>query len=92
MRRPSVDTGELAEPWYRARSRADIGSAVRKARQRQGANQIDFAARAGVSRSTLQRLERGDDVSLDALLAVLAALGLEAILVSRGAQWTVGPR
>ena len=87
-----MGTGELAEPWYRARSRADIASAVRKARRRLGANQIDFAARAGVSRSTLQRLERGDDVSLDALLAVFAELGLEAILVPRGAQLTVGPR
>jgi transcriptional regulator with XRE-family HTH domain len=87
-----MGTGEPLEPWYRARSRADIGSAVRKARQRRGANQIDIAARAGVSRSTLQRLERGDDVSLDAVLAVLAELGLEAILVSRGAQLTVGPR
>lgn len=87
-----MDTGELAGPWYRARSRTDIGSAVRKARQRRGANQFDFAARAGLSRSTLQRLERGDDVSLDALLAVLAELGLEAILVPRGAQLTVGPQ
>lgn len=78
--------------WYRARSRRDIGSAVRKARKREGANQIDLAERTGVSRSTVQRLERGDDVSVEALLTCLAELGLEAILVPRGARLTVGVR
>lgn len=83
---------ENAEPWYRARSRDDIGSAVRKARKREGANQVDLARRAAVSRSTLQRLERGDDVSVDALLSVLGELGLEAIIVPRGASLTVRAR
>jgi len=87
-----MTTSEAPEPWYRARSRDDIGSAVRKARKRQNANQVDLADRAGVSRSTVQRLERGDDVSVDALLSTLAELGLEAILVPRGARVTVSQR
>lgn len=87
-----MTTDEAHEPWYRARSRDDIGSAVRKARKRQSANQVDLADRAGVSRSTVQRLERGDDVSVDALLSTLAELGLEAILVPRGARVTVSQR
>lgn len=78
--------------WYRARSRRDIGAAVRKARKREGANQIDLAERTGVSRSTVQRLERGDDVSVEALLNCLAELGLEAIIVPRGAHLTVSAR
>jgi transcriptional regulator with XRE-family HTH domain len=82
-------TNEPQQPWYRARSRDDIGSAVRKARKRTGTSQVDFADNARVSRSTVQRLERGDDVSVDAVLAALAELGLEAILVPRGAQITV---
>ncbi|MBU1250032.1 MULTISPECIES: helix-turn-helix domain-containing protein [Microcella] len=79
-------------PWYRARSRHDIGSAVREARKLDGRNQVDFAERAGVSRSTVQRLERGDDVSVDALLSALAELGLEAIIVPRGAHVSVSTR
>jgi len=87
-----MTTSEISDPWYRARSRDDIGSAVRKARKREGANQVDLADRVGVSRSTVQRLERGDDVSVDSLLSTLAELGLEAILVPRGARVTVSPR
>lgn len=79
-------------PWYRARSRQDIGAAVRDARKSDGANQVEFADRAGVSRSTVQRLERGDDVSVDALLSALSELGLEAVIVPRGASITVSPR
>jgi DNA-binding XRE family transcriptional regulator len=69
-----------------------INSKSVKARKREGANQVDLADRVGVSRSTVQRLERGDDVSVDSLLSTLAELGLEAILVPRGARVTVSPR
>lgn len=78
--------------WYRARSRRDIGSAVSKARKREGTNQFDLADRTGLSRSTIQRLERGDDVSVEALLSCLAELGLEAVFVPRGARLTVSAR
>ena len=78
--------------WFRARSRQDIGAAVREARKLDGANQIEFADRAGISRSTVQRLERGDDVSVAALMLALAELGLEAVIVPRGAQLTVSSR
>lgn len=87
-----MEPTSLSATWYRARNRQDIGSAVRDARKAIGTNQVDFADSTGVSRSTVQRLERGDDVSVEALLSALAELGLETVIVPRGARLTVSPR
>lgn len=72
--------------WYRARSRRDLGSAMRSARKREGVTQIELAERLNISRSTVQRLEHGDDVSVEAVLSSIAELGLEAIIVPKGAH------
>ena len=72
--------------WYRARSRRDLGSAMRSARKREGVTQIELAERLNISRSTVQRLEHGDDVSVEAALSSIAELGLEAIIVPKGAH------
>lgn len=72
--------------WYRARSRRDLGSAMRSARKREGVTQIELAERLNISRSTVQRLEHGEDVSVEAVLSSIAELGLEAIIVPKGAH------
>lgn len=54
-----------------------LGRAVRLARVARGMPQADLADRARVSRSTLQRIERGEvGVALAAWLNVMEALGL----------------
>ncbi|MGY6497888.1 MAG: helix-turn-helix domain-containing protein [Microcella sp.] len=69
--------------WFRARSRRDFGGAVADARKDAKLTQFDLAERTGLSRSTVQRLEGGEDVSLEAALTALAELGFEAIIVPR---------
>lgn len=69
--------------WFRARSRRDFGAAVADARKDAQLTQFNLADRTGLSRSTIQRLEGGEDVSLDAALTALAELGLEAVIVPR---------
>lgn len=53
-----------------------IGQQIRKARDKQGLTQVELAAKAGVSRPTVARVEAGDDVSTATLEKVAAALGL----------------
>lgn len=69
--------------WFCARSRRDFGAAVADARKDAKLTQFDLAERTGLSRSTIQRLERGDDVALGAALTALAELGHEAVIVPR---------
>lgn len=49
---------------------------VREARDRHGWSQAELAARAGLSRPTIARIERGDDVSTATLAKVVVSLGL----------------
>lgn len=50
-------------------------------RKLRGLTQAQVAERAGVSRSTVQKLERGDGgVSLESLIRVLRALGLSEVI------------
>lgn len=59
------------------RTSADVGNAVRRARQDRGLSQTDLATRAGVGRPWLSELENGKrTVELGRTLAVLAALDL----------------
>lgn len=57
---------------------ARVGVRVRDARRARGVNQRDLAAQAGVSRTTLNRLELGhlSDIQLSSLQAIGAALGV----------------
>jgi HTH-type transcriptional regulator/antitoxin HipB len=55
---------------------ADLGQAVHQARKARGLKATAIAERAGRARSILYRLERGEDVSVAALLDILRAMGL----------------
>ncbi|MFI5436126.1 helix-turn-helix domain-containing protein, partial [Rhodococcus baikonurensis] len=55
---------------------ASVGDAVRDARRERGWSQTQLGEKAGVSRPTIARIERGDDVSVATLAKVTAALGL----------------
>jgi transcriptional regulator with XRE-family HTH domain len=55
----------------------DLGQRIRAARIRRKINQLDLAGRTGLSRSSIQALERGElTVSLGIVLKVLWNLGL----------------
>lgn len=73
-------------PWYRARGSADLGRAFRAIRRAASETQIGLAKSSAASRSTVQRLEQGEDVSQTTVIALLADLGYEVILVPRGAN------
>lgn len=66
----------------RARARtAALGERLRLARLRRRISQTEMAARVGVSRTTILRLERGEPaVALAVLVRSLSVLGLEADL------------
>lgn len=66
-----------------------FGSVVRAVRQRRAWRQRDVAVRAGVSPSTISRLERGHlgSLSVDAIRAIGAALEIRVELVGR---WRAG--
>ncbi|WP_234714164.1 helix-turn-helix transcriptional regulator [Mycolicibacterium chlorophenolicum] len=70
-------------------SLASVGDAVRDARRERGWSQTRLGELAGVSRPTIARIERGDDVSVATLAKVTAAVGLavriEAVQESFGA-------
>lgn len=57
-------------------SLASVGDAVRDARRGRGWSQTQLGEEAGVSRPTIARIERGDDVSVATLAKVTAAVGL----------------
>lgn len=79
-------------PWFRARTTAALGSAVRRARQVAVLSQDELARRASTSRPTVSRLERGKAVASSTLLDVATACGYELVLVPRGARITVEER
>lgn len=63
MTEPAVDLGS-------------VGVAVRDARRERKWSQTKLGHEAGVSRPTIARIERGDDVSVATLAKVTAAVGL----------------
>lgn len=54
----------------------EIGERIRKQRLNQNITQIDVADKAGVARSVVQKIERGEDVMFSGLLRILRVLGL----------------
>lgn len=53
-----------------------VGRAIRDARRGRKWSQTKLGQEAGVSRPTIARIERGDDVSVATLAKVTAAVGL----------------
>ena len=66
------------------RTLTDIGEQVRALRKASPLGTVEIAARSGRSRDVLNRLERGEDVSLSSLLAILAVLGQAVEIVPGG--------
>ena len=59
-----------------SRRLVDMGESVRRWRLMQSIKAEELAERAGISRSTLQKIERGDPgVSIGAVMSVMQALG-----------------
>ncbi len=61
-----------------------LGEAVRQSRKDQGQSATAIASRAGRSRDILYRLEKGQDVSVSALLDILRAAGYAIQLTPAG--------
>ncbi|WP_187264870.1 helix-turn-helix domain-containing protein [Homoserinibacter sp. GY 40078] len=76
--------------WYRARAPKDLGRAIKSIRRAATVTQFQLADETTISRSTIQRLEQGADVSLATAITVLGELGYELIVVPRGAELGVG--
>jgi transcriptional regulator with XRE-family HTH domain len=56
-----------------------VGRAIREARKQQGYTQEAFASAAGLDRSYMGAIERGEfNLTLETLLKVTAALGISA--------------
>src|SRR6266540_4725163 len=70
-----------------------MGERLRLARLRRGIPLVEMAARVGVSRPTLRRLEQGDaSVALTVLIRTLAVLGLDEDIGRIAAEDDVGRR
>jgi transcriptional regulator with XRE-family HTH domain len=70
---------------------ADVSEMLRDARRETGLSQSDMAARAGVSRTTVARMEtlaRGD-MSVSALVRLSEAAGYDLCAVKRGRTRTL---
>ena len=67
---------------------AQIGSALREARRAMGLTQADLATRVGLSRTTVNQLERGalSDLGARKLGEVLACVGLRLDVVPDGSR------
>lgn len=68
-----------------------IGAFVRTTRLNQNRKQEEVAESAGMSRSTLSLLERGEPVSLNSLLQVLRVLDALYVLESFQAEEEISP-
>lgn len=70
---------------------ADIACRLRQRLAEQGSTQAQLRATAGVSQRTLTKVLGGqDDFKLSTLLALADRLGLELLLVPKGAAGAVG--
>jgi transcriptional regulator with XRE-family HTH domain len=73
-----------AKPEWRASNPAELGRALARARQTRGLNQETLAARLGVHRSYLARMETGlSTEQLQRTFAFLREMGMELAVVER---------
>ena len=58
------------------RLQSDLGKAVKSARKTMGMKTTHIAKHTGRSRDVLNRLERGEDVTVSSLMSILSAMGM----------------
>jgi HTH-type transcriptional regulator / antitoxin HipB len=63
---------------------SDLGTAIACHRTGHKLSAVDVAAKAGLSRTVLHKLEHGQDVTVSSLLAILGAMGLCLTLEKAG--------
>jgi len=69
---------------YIARTPADIGHALRRARKEQNLTQRELASISGVWQETISKLENGlSGAKLDTVFDICAALDLELLVTNR---------
>ncbi|MEO5672829.1 MAG: helix-turn-helix transcriptional regulator [Ramlibacter sp.] len=66
------------------RTQQDLGGAIKRFRQTQKLTQVEVSRRANRSRDVLYRLELGKDVSVSALMDILASMGATLEVRGRG--------
>ncbi|GAB3492789.1 hypothetical protein GCM10027399_11880 [Curvibacter fontanus] len=69
----------------------ELGEQLRAARLRRNLTQEELATRAGVSRTAVRALERGSGSTVQTLVRVLKALGMQDWLKSLQPEVTVSP-
>jgi len=77
--------------WTNSYTLDQLGAFIKETRQSQGIRQTEFAARLGVSHTTLSNLEQGKNTSTETLQLALQLLGLRLVVVPKAAQVTVLP-
>lgn len=76
-----VSRKKRPSPLQVTRALGTVGSSLEAWRKLRGLTQAQLASRAGLNRDTIVRLEKGEGgVSLENLLLVLRALGLQDVL------------
>lgn len=78
-------------PWFRLRNRRGAADAVRQLRVDHAMTQSELAEAMTSSRSTVSRLERGDDVALESAFRAFAEMDYELIAIPRGSKVTIAP-
>lgn len=68
----------------RIRTLTDVGNQVKALRAESGLGVVEIAQKSGRSRDVLNRLEKGADISLSSLLALLQTLGHTIEIVPLG--------
>ena len=69
---------------YLARTPADIGHALRRARKKNGLTQRELASMSGVWQETISKIENGlPGAKLETIFDICAALDIELIVTNR---------
>lgn len=76
-------------PWFRIRGAAGFSRALAEARKDGGVTQEEMAARLGVSRLTVARLEGRPNTIVARVVRAFSVLGYDLVAVPRGATITV---
>ncbi|WP_200954738.1 helix-turn-helix domain-containing protein [Arthrobacter sp. Soil782] len=70
-------------PFFRAVDAASLGRSISEARKEAGMTQRELAARLGVGRGTVVRLENGEAVSVVVAMHAIRIIGRDVALVPR---------